>query len=331
MENKSHAIAAGTFVLLLIGLLIAMASWLTRDTSSQRQFEISSKESVTGLQPQAGVRYKGVVVGRVTAIALDERTRGNVLVRIAVNDNAPITSSTFASLGFQGVTGLAFVQLDDSGESSQPLATTLSRPGRIPMRAGLMARLTEQGGNLLTQLEQASQRMNALLAPENQKTLTTAVANLSQAAAGISQLTRHADQVLTGNGPEGSASLPHIAAQLDTTFKAMQTTSERLKESAEVVKASAEKFRLTNVRINEPGGTLDKIARSTEALAASTATLNATLLPRLSRTSDDTARTVRQFGHLAEGLAEQPQSLFLGRGAAAPGPGEPGFLPPAEK
>ena len=331
MENKSHAIAAGTFVLLLLGLLIAMASWLTRDTSTQRQFEISSKESVTGLQPQAGVRYKGVVVGRVTAIALDEHTRGNVLVRIAVNDSAPITSSTFASLGFQGVTGLAFVQLDDGGESSQPLATTLSHPGRIPMRAGLMSRLTEQGGNLLTQLEQASQRMNALLAPENQKTLTTAVSNLSQAAAGISQLTRHADQVLTGSGPEGGPSLPRVAAQMDATFKSMQSTSERLKDSSEVVKASAEKFRLTNVRLNEPGGTLDKIARSTEALAASTATLNATLLPRLSRTSDDTARTVRQFGRLAEGLAEQPQSLFLGRGAAAPGPGESGFEPPADK
>jgi phospholipid/cholesterol/gamma-HCH transport system substrate-binding protein len=308
-----------------------MASWLTRDTSTQRQFEISSKESVTGLQPQAGVRYKGVVVGRVTAIALDERTRGNVLVRIAVNDSAPITSSTFASLGFQGVTGLAFVQLDDGGESNQPLATTQSHPGRIPMRAGLMARLTEQGGNLLTQLEQASQRMNALLAPENQKSLTTAVNNLSQAAAGISQLTRHADQVLTGSGPEGSASLPRVAAQMDTTFKAMQSTSERLKDSAEVVKASAERFRQTNVRINEPGGTLDKIVRSTEALAASTATLNATLLPRLSRTSDDTARTVRQFGRLAEGLTEQPQSLILGRGAAAPGPGESGFEPPADK
>ena len=68
-----------------------------------------------------------------------------------------------------------------------------------------------------------------------------------------------------------------------------------------------------------------------DTLAASTATLNATLLPRLSRTSDDTARTVRQFGHLAEGLAEQPQSLLLGRGAAAPGPGESGFTAPAGK
>ena len=331
MENKSHAIAAGTFVLLLAALLIAMAAWLTRDNSSQRVYEISSKESVTGLQPQAGVRYKGVQVGRVTAISLDPQTRGNVLVRIALSDAAPVTASTFASLGFQGVTGLAFVQLDDSGEATQTLATSITHPGRIPMRPGLMSRLTEQGGNLLKQLDEASQRVNALVAPDNQKSLMAAVNNLSQAAAGISQLTRHADQVLTGTGAEGSASLPRMAAQLDSSFKSIQTTSERLRDSAEAVKNSAEKFRLTNVRINEPGGTLDKIARSTEALAASTATLNATLLPRISRTSDEAARAVRQFGRVADGLAEQPQSLLWGRAAAAPGPGETGFVAPEEK
>jgi phospholipid/cholesterol/gamma-HCH transport system substrate-binding protein len=71
MENKSHAIAAGTFVLLVTALLIAMAVWLTRDTSEQRIFEISSRESVNGLQPQAGVRFKGVLVGRVTSLGLD--------------------------------------------------------------------------------------------------------------------------------------------------------------------------------------------------------------------------------------------------------------------
>jgi phospholipid/cholesterol/gamma-HCH transport system substrate-binding protein len=34
MENKSHAIAAGSFVLLLVALLISMAAWLTRDSSA---------------------------------------------------------------------------------------------------------------------------------------------------------------------------------------------------------------------------------------------------------------------------------------------------------
>ena len=98
-----------------------------------------------------------------------------------------------------------------------------------------------------------------------------------------------------------------------------------------MVKGSDENFRRTTTRINEPGGTLDKIARSTEALAASTATLNATLLPRISRTTDEAARTVRQFGRLADGLAEQPQSLLWGKGTATPGPGEAGFVAPEDK
>ena len=328
MENKSHALAAGTFVLLLAAMLIALAVWLTRDTSSQRSFDISSKEAVTGLQPQAGVRYKGVQVGRVTSIALDTQTRGNVLVRIAVSDAAPITTTTFASLGFQGVTGLAFIQLDDSGESTQALATSNAHVARIPMRPGLMSRLTEQGGHLLGQLDQASQRLNGLLDPDHQKALVDAVNNLSKAAANLGALAHHADQVLTGNGPKGSASLPRVAAQAESSFKSMQITAERLRDSAEAVKGSAENFRRTTTRINEPGGTLDKIARSTEALATTTTALNATLLPRLTRTTDEAARTVRQFGRVAEGLADQPQSLLLGHGAAQPGPGESGFVPP---
>jgi phospholipid/cholesterol/gamma-HCH transport system substrate-binding protein len=68
MENKSHAYAAGTFVLALLALLIGLAFWLTKDNTQQRVFELSSREAVTGLQPQASVRFKGVNVGKVTAI-----------------------------------------------------------------------------------------------------------------------------------------------------------------------------------------------------------------------------------------------------------------------
>ena len=165
MENKSHALAAGAFVLALISLLVGLAVWLTQDNSVQRIYELSSKEPVTGLQAQASVRFKGVNVGKVTAIGFDAQTPGNVLMRIAIDERAPITASTYGSLGFQGVTGLAFVQLDDSGESTAVLPANTTPPARIPMRAGLMSRLTERGESILLQLETSSQRVNELLDP----------------------------------------------------------------------------------------------------------------------------------------------------------------------
>ena len=65
MENKSHAWAAGIFVLGVTALLIALAVWLTRDAGSSHSYELTSRDTVTGLQPQAAVRYRGLDVGRV--------------------------------------------------------------------------------------------------------------------------------------------------------------------------------------------------------------------------------------------------------------------------
>ncbi len=328
MENKSHAFAAGAFVLALLALLTALAVWLTRDTSEQRVFEISSAQGVTGLQPQAAVRYKGVLVGRVTEIGLDPVLQGHVLLRIAVNEVAPITRTTFASLGFQGVTGLAYVQLDDPQSGSPALLGEGTALPRIPMLPGMVSRLSEQGGNLLTQLEQASIRMNHLLATENQQQFMLAIDNLGQAAANISALTRRADLVLGAEGDPDAVNLPHMVSQADATLRTMQTTAERLGSSAEAVRSSAEEFRRINRRIGEPGGTLDKIAQSTDALAATSRQVQSQLLPSLNRTVEDAGRTVRQVGRTAEALGDSPQSVLWGRSTPAPGPGERGFAVP---
>jgi phospholipid/cholesterol/gamma-HCH transport system substrate-binding protein len=329
MENKSHAFAAGAFVLVVAALLTALAAWLTRDTSESRVFEISSPEGVTGLQPQAGVRFKGVLVGRVTDIALDTVQRGNVLLRIAVSEQAPITQSTFATLGFQGVTGLAFVQLDDKGENPAPLSAVGGSPARIPLRPSMVTRFSEQGGNLLTQMEQASVRMNTLLDASNQKELMVAIQNLGQAAANISALSRRADQMLGVQGGADAMNLPRMVAQADTALKSMQATSERLGVSADAVRNSASEFQRMSRRMNEPGGTLDKIAQSTESLALTSRQVNAQLLPRLNRTTDDATRTLRQMGRTVDAVGDNPQSLLWGKGSAVPGPGEPGFVAPA--
>lgn len=114
MENKSHAMAAGSFVLCLLALLIGLTLWLTRDRNDYREFEMTTEEAISGLQNQATVRYKGVAVGKVTLITFDDLNKGQVLIRIAVDSKAPVTpTGTYGTLGYQGVTGLAYVQLDD--------------------------------------------------------------------------------------------------------------------------------------------------------------------------------------------------------------------------
>jgi phospholipid/cholesterol/gamma-HCH transport system substrate-binding protein len=314
MENKSHALAAGAFVLVLLSLLVGLAVWLTRDTSVQRIYELSSKEAVTGLQAQASVRFKGVNVGKVIAIGFDAQTPGNVLIRIAIDERAPITASTFGSLGFQGVTGLAFVQLDDSGVSTVTLPANATPPARIPMRAGLMSRLTDQGEVIMSQLQMSSQRINELLAPANQKQLMGAVDSLGQAAASITEVSNAA-----------AKSLPQLTAEATETLKIMKDTSDRVGDSADEARKSARAFRTVTERMNAPGGMLDQVTQGTDTLATTAQTLNAATLPRLNRAVDDAARALREVGRTATAVNDNPQSLILGNAPLTPGPGEPGF------
>lgn len=319
MENKSHALAAGTFVLAVAALLVALAAWLTRDTGLHRVYEIASREGVTGLQEQAPVRYKGVAVGRVQSIRLDSQDRGQVLVRLSLDGNAPISTNTYATLGFQGVTGLAFVHLDDDGRAAGELATNDDQPSRIPLRANLLSRLSDQGAGLLGQVAESAEKANQLLDTRNQKTLMDAVQHIGQAARSIDALARQWQ----------GARLDTLGQQASTTLAALQATLDKVNHNADAVGASADAFALATNRMTAPGGTLDQLGGATDALGASTQALQTGLLPRLNRTADATARTLRGTARVAEQLQEHPQSLILGKGATPPGPGEAGFAVPA--
>ena len=97
MENKAHALAAGAFVLGLVAVLVALVVWLTRDNTVRNTYELSTRDAVSGLQPQAMVRYRGIAVGKVTSIDFDPKVKGNVRVRITVDARVPLTASRVES------------------------------------------------------------------------------------------------------------------------------------------------------------------------------------------------------------------------------------------
>lgn len=339
MENKAHALAAGIFVFVVSAMLIAMAVWLSRDTGERRVYEISSPEAVNGLQSQAAVRYKGVAVGKVTSIGFDPKSVGNVLVRIALAETAPITAATFATLGFQGVTGLAFVQLDDAGQDRTPLVTSEAQPARIPMRSSLLSRLSDQGVAILARLEQTSERVNQLLAPENQKQLMATIAgfgasadSVQKMAGQVQKLSANIDDILNAQlGPQ-RVNIPRLVDDTTAAIKSLQTTAGGIDQTVAEFKTTATAFTALAERLNAKGGAVERMTESAQALTQGAVALteagkafSAGTLPRLNRTSDEATRAARQLLRTAGAVSDNPQSLIYGNGAIPPGPGEPGF------
>ncbi|CAN5148305.1 MlaD family protein [soil metagenome] len=303
MENKAHALIAGAFVVVVTALLALLAIWLTRDNTQRDLYEMSTSETISGLQPQAVVRFRGVPVGKVERIGFDQKVKGNVLILVSIERAAPVTHSTFATVASQGVTGLGFIQLDDNGESTQRLVPNDDDPPRIPLKPGTLDKLLKQSDAIFTQAEQVVTRLNQLLSKQNEAAINTAVTQLAEAAGSINRLAKGLEPTV--------ATLPALSRDSSATMKALKRASDEVG--------------LTARRLNEKGGPLDKLRDGGTALAAGVETFSSATLPKLGEVADETARTMRQLRRTVNAVDDNPQALIFGNGPAVPGPGEAGF------
>ena len=153
MENRAYALAAGLFTLLLGLAAAGLIWWLGQNKQDVAYYILEGRDNVTGLNAQAAVRYRGIRAGQVENIDIDAKDRRLILVRISLDARYPLTAGTVAKLNTQGVTGLAYIQLEDDGNDTRPLVgkdgetpriAAQPDPARYPGRAGGRCRRTGQ-------------------------------------------------------------------------------------------------------------------------------------------------------------------------------------------
>ena len=164
MENRSHALIAGLFLLFLGVSAVVALWWFGGQQEDSNSYLVETRRNVTGLNPQAQVRYRGIQVGKVQSVRLDPDNVRKTLIAIRVRSDIPITRGTIARLGYQGVTGIAHVLLEDDGTDVRPLMTTGADPARIAMQDSMIQELADVGGDTLRQareLDRKSTRLNS--------------------------------------------------------------------------------------------------------------------------------------------------------------------------
>jgi len=310
MENRAYAFAAGVFTLMLGAGLVFIAMWMTGETEQRERFVLESSYPVTGLNPQAAVRFRGVDVGKVESIGFDPKNSRVILIDISVQTNTPITRGTYAQLGTQGVTGLAYVLLDDDGSQPGRIAAADGQEVRIPMRQSFIDELSVAGRDLVQDVHQVAAKLNKLLSAENQEQLVRSLASLETAGKRVDALARELEPgaksvvALT----DDARALLKRAGEMMSGIESLATELKSLTRSFERMATSAESV----------GSSTETVARS--AIAET--------LPRINRLLDQLSRNSQQLDRLLAELDEHPSSLVFGRPPREPGPGEPGFTAP---
>lgn len=310
MENRSHALLTGFFTITLLIAAVLFGLWFNRDRVERVPYQLATTQPVPGLNPQAPVRYRGLLVGKVAGIAFDPKVAGQILVTLNINPDAPITKTTYATLGYQGVTGIAYIQLDDDTLGSPRLATNADNPTRIPLRPGLLDQLEKRGKQILSDAEEATRRLNTLLNPANQQKILAAFSDVSETAQEYRALPQQLAPTI--------ARLPALADQAQATLQSMSALAADAKRLTTSLQAP-------DGPIARASGTVERAGLSLEAV---TSGVELDALPHVVALSDETRSSMRALKNTMNKLNERPQSLLFGAPGTPPGPGEAGFTAP---
>lgn len=308
MENKSHALVAGIFAILLLAAGLFAIYWLGGVKEATDDYIIVTKQNIGGLNPQAQVRYRGIRVGKVSDIRIDHQDPSNILITVSIRHGTPLTHGTVARLNYQGVTGLASILLLENGRSTERLVPDKANPPRIVMTPSLLDELGETGSATLREARQVLASLDAVLNAENRAHLTATLANLESASAGMKpalenlnltllQMRKLLDERNVNNLSAALAEVGPLLADARSAVGKMQRAADKL-----------------DVAIGDP--------------AANGA---AALMPRLNEMAGDFSTTARQLSRVLRILEDSPQGLVFGAPPVPPGPGEPGFAAGEER
>ncbi len=311
MENKSHALAAGFFTILL-GIAAAIGIWwLGQSDESTTSYVLEARRNVTGLNVQAQVRYRGIRVGKVEAIEPDVADPRVILVRISIDERFKLTRASTAQLGYQGVTGLAYVQIEDDGSSIEPLAGKDGALPRIALRPTVFDTLDEKAGDIVNQVSTVSVRLGKALDDKNMRNFARTLENMAAASEGLHELPALLASMREALSEGNMRNLRQILAHLEKTAGQSAPLTDEMRE---LVKS------------------LGALSRRVDHLAGIAGDeLTTDTLPRANALMRELVANSRQLSRVLDGLESNPQMLIFGPGAAAPGPGEAGFSAPIKQ
>lgn len=312
METKVNFALVGAFVLGLLAALIAGVLWLASGGGFQKKYDSylsMVNESVAGLNLNAPVKYRGVDVGKVSDIQLDPVNPAQVRLIFAIAHGTPIKESTTAMLKTQGLTGIAYVELDGGTADSPPLRA--AEPGQmpeIPTTPSLSARLENVISRALLKLDTTSDSLNILLGPENLAAFKSTLADLSLLARTVA-----AHKTAIDSGIENAArtmeNSARLTRQLDQT---LGPVIERIGKATDAVRRMSDQVAFISAGA---GKTVDSVGADVKRFSADT-------LPELQSLLGELNVLTTSLRHLIEETERNPRGFLFGRKPVPAGPGE---------
>ncbi len=278
MNAKTNYTMVGLFVITSIVLIFVFVIWLIRptDEKSLAQYKIYFTESVSGLNIDSPVKYRGVTIGKVSKMRINRENIEEIEVLISVDSDAPIKTDTVAKLKSQGITGLNYIDLSHGSKATPLLCEVPGEIKEIRSVPSFLVQVQESFGSVSVNLSKTLHATSVLLRDENQEAITAILKHMASTMQKV-------DLALDAK------SIRHfhaIAAQSDSLTKKMNQTMPKV--DAFIVSSQAFETRV--------GNALTSISKSYLTIASSMAVFEARNKNGDYSVKESTAEPMKQFG-----------------------------------
>lgn len=330
METRASHLLIGSVVLIFTFAFFGFAIWISQASLDEEKqlYDIYFRGSVAGLSVGGDVRYRGIKIGSVTDIVIDPRDPSQVKTTVEIDEDVLIREGDVATLKLQGITGVAYVNIEGAAAKSPPVkAPPLAERPIIPSAPSDIEKLFSGAPELLTRAILVTERLADLLGQENQESVSGILTDLKTVTGTLAGQDMRIDSVLK--------SLDESAADIAATMKAARELVESssgviadTKETLSVARGAIagvdqvvskdagqllSELRATNQEIGEMMSTLNGLLQDNEQYLSSFANDG---LGEFQRFITEARLLVASLSRLTERLeAGGAQSLFGNEGA----------------
>lgn len=213
MDTKANTVLIGAFTLAVLALGFVFVYWLARSSGQGESLPLTIvfNDSVTGLSTGSQVVFNGIKVGDVKSLQLDPQDPKRVVATTSIQTNTPIKDDTQVTLGFQGLTGVGYVELV-GGSPDKPPIWEVEDPAVIVAQRSSMQDLLAGAREIMARADSTMASVEKVVS-ENTDDINRAVQNVQQFT-----------QALAANSDE----VKNLVEQAATASAAIAGISDRL-------------------------------------------------------------------------------------------------------
>lgn len=299
MITKSSYALVGAFVLVLSAVFIWGVLWISSGgpPKDYQRYLVYMTDSVSGLNVDAPLKFRGLDVGKVEQISLDSENPERIRLLLLVQQGTPVKEDTVASLEYQGLTGIASVNLTGGRADSPALKRQEGEEYPVIIaRSSIFSNLDMTLSELLSNLIQTSSSINELLNAQNRANVARSIENIAALTDKFEAQSRQLDTIIENlavtleNTRAASVGFPDLVAEFNRSAEAISRMADQI------------------------GGVGENLA----------ADISVKTLPEVTAMVHELRLASENLRRMSEALAEDPSVLLYGGPERIPGPGEQG-------